>query len=96
MLVRRRLGGVEGPVVTRSHVQFVIAALIAGVVGVLVVNFFGGFSADGFAMSDRSGALITIVLAGAVMVLVYFGALVVAKNGEIRGAVDMLKARLGR
>ncbi|OIH95664.1 hypothetical protein BIU90_02310 [Curtobacterium sp. MCBA15_001] len=96
VLVRRRLGGVDGSVVTRSHVQFVIAALIAGVAGVLVVNFFGGFSADGFAMSDRTGALITIVLTGAVMVLVYFGALVVAKNGEVRGAVDMLKARLGR
>jgi peptidoglycan biosynthesis protein MviN/MurJ (putative lipid II flippase) len=96
VLVRKRLNGIEGPIVTRSHVQFVIAALISGVVGLVVVNFFGGFSADGFAMSDVSGALITIALTGAVMVLVYFGALVVAKNGEIRGAVDILRKRLGR
>jgi murein biosynthesis integral membrane protein MurJ len=96
VLVRRKLGSIEGPVVTRSHVQFIIAALIAGVVGVLVVNFFGAFSAAGFAMSDRTGALITIVLTGAVMVLVYFGALVVAKNGEIKNAVGMVKSKLGR
>ncbi|TCL88679.1 murein biosynthesis integral membrane protein MurJ [Curtobacterium sp. PhB142] len=96
VLVRRKLGSIEGPVVTRSHVQFIIAALIAGVVGLLVVNFFGAFSAAGFAMSDRTGALITIVLTGAVMVLVYFGALVVAKNGEIKNAVGMVKSKLGR
>jgi murein biosynthesis integral membrane protein MurJ len=96
VLVRRKLGSIEGPVVTRSHVQFVIAALIAGVVGLLVVNFFGAFSAAGFAMSDRTGALITIVLTGAVMVLVYFGALVVAKNGEIKNAVGIVKSKLGR
>lgn len=96
VLVRRKLGSIEGPVVTRSHVQFVIAALIAGVVGLLVVNFFGAFSSAGFAMSDRTGALITIVLTGAVMVLVYFGALVVAKNGEIKNAVGMVKSKLGR
>ncbi|WP_243692334.1 DUF6049 family protein [Curtobacterium sp. PhB146] len=96
VLVRRKLGSIEGPVVTRSHVQFVIAALIAGVVGLVVANFFGAFSAAGFAMSDRTGALITIVLTGAVMVLVYFGALVVAKNGEIKNAVGMVKSKLGR
>ncbi len=96
VLVRRRLHGIEGANVTRSHAQFVIAALIAGVAGLLVANFFGTFSADGFAMADFTSALITVVLSGAVMVIVYFVALVVAKNGEIRGAVDILKARLGR
>ncbi|WIE58019.1 DUF6049 family protein [Curtobacterium sp. MCLR17_031] len=96
VLVRKRLGGIEGPVVTRSHVQFVIAALIAGVVGLLVVNFFGSFSASGFAMADFTGAAITLVLAGAVMAAVYFGALVVAKNGEIGNAVRMLRSKLGR
>ena len=96
VLVRRRLHGIEGANVTRSHVQFVIAALIAGVAGLLVANFFGTFSADGFAMADFTSALITVALSGAVMVIVYFVALVVAKNGEIRGAVDILKARLGR
>ncbi|WP_185022743.1 DUF6049 family protein [Curtobacterium sp. PhB115] len=96
VLVRRRLDGIEGPIVTRSHVQFVIASLIAGVAGLVVVNFFGAFSVHGFAMTDVTSAFITLVLTGAVMVVVYFGALVVAKNAEIRSAVDLLKARLGR
>lgn len=96
VLVRKRLDGIEGPIVTRSHVQFIIAALIAGAAGLVVVSFFGAFSADGFAMSDRTGALVTIVLTGAVMALVYFGALVVSKNGEIANAVALLRKRLGR
>ncbi|TDN44360.1 murein biosynthesis integral membrane protein MurJ [Curtobacterium flaccumfaciens] len=96
VLVRKRLGGIEGAVVTRSHVQFVIAALIAGVAGLVVANFFGAFSSDGFAMADVTGALITLALTGAVMVVVYFGALVVAKNGEIANAVTLLRGRLGR
>jgi ABC-type branched-subunit amino acid transport system permease subunit len=86
----------EGAVVTRSHVQFVIAALLAGVAGLLVANFFGTFSADGFAMADFTSAAITVVLSGAVMVVVYFLALVVAKNGEITNAVGLLRSRLGR
>jgi peptidoglycan biosynthesis protein MviN/MurJ (putative lipid II flippase) len=96
VLVQKRLGGIEGPVVTRSHVQFVIAALISGVAGLVVANFFGAFSSDGFAMSDVTGALITLALTGAVMVVVYFGALVVAKNGEIANAVALVRSRLGR
>ncbi|MDM7892263.1 DUF6049 family protein [Curtobacterium caseinilyticum] len=96
VLVRRRLNGIEGPVVTRSHLQFVIAALVAGAAGAGVVLALGAFSENGFAMSDRTGAFITIVLAGAVMAVVYFGVLVVTRNGEIANAVALLKKRLGR
>jgi peptidoglycan biosynthesis protein MviN/MurJ (putative lipid II flippase) len=96
VVVRRRLDGIEGRIVTRSHLQFVVAAVVAGVVGFLVTTFFGGYSRTGFAMSDFTGAFIAVVLAGGVMVAVYFGALVLLKNGEIRSAVDMVKARLGR
>jgi murein biosynthesis integral membrane protein MurJ len=96
VIVRRRLGGIEGPNVTRSHVQFVIAAIIAGVAGLVVANFFGAFQASGFAMTDITSAGITVVLTAGVMTVVYFTALVVAKNGEIRSAVDLLRARLRR
>ncbi|WP_152998042.1 DUF6049 family protein, partial [Curtobacterium luteum] len=96
VLVSRRLKGMEGANVTRSHLQFVVAALVAGAVGLVVVWFFGAFSASGFAMSDATGAVMTIVLTGVVMALVYFGVLALARNQEIRGAVDMVRARLGR
>jgi murein biosynthesis integral membrane protein MurJ len=96
VIVRRRLGGIEGRNVTRSHVQFVIAAIIAGCAGLVVATFFGAFKADGFAQTDITSAGITLVLTGAVMAIVYFAALVVAKNAEVRSAVDLLRARLGR
>jgi len=96
VIVRRRLDGIEGPIVTRSHLQFVVAAVVAGAVGLVVVNFFGAFSEDGFAMADFTGAAITVVLGGVVMVAVYFGGLVILRNAEIRSAVDLVRARLGR
>jgi len=95
VLVRRRLDGVDGPLVAKSYVQFVVAALIAGVAGLIVVRFFGAFERDGFAMTDITSAGITLLLAAAVMAAVYFGALVVAKNGEVRSAGALLRARLG-
>ncbi len=86
----------EGANVTRSHVQFIVAAVVAGAVGLVVVWFFGAFSASGFAMSDATGAVLTILLTGVVMSLVYFGVLALARNQEIRGAVDIVRSRLGR
>ncbi|WIB36085.1 murein biosynthesis integral membrane protein MurJ [Curtobacterium sp. MCJR17_043] len=96
VLVRRRLDGIEGPVVTRSHLQFVVAALVAGAVGLVVVHFFGAFRQDGFAMADFTSAAITVVLGGVVMVAVYFGVLAAIRNAEVRSAVDLVRARLGR
>ncbi|KQO63939.1 hypothetical protein ASF23_06655 [Curtobacterium sp. Leaf261] len=96
VIVRRRLGGIDGALVTRSHVQFVFAAVIAGVAGLLVVNFFGAFERGGFAMTDVTSAGITLVLGAGVMAVVYFGALVVAKNAEIGSAVALLRGKLGR
>jgi murein biosynthesis integral membrane protein MurJ len=96
VVVRRRLGGIEGPVITRSHLQFVAAALVAGVVGFLVATFFGGYSETGFGMSDFTGAFITVVLSGVVMAAVYFAVLVVLRNGEVRSAVGLVRGRLGR
>ncbi|PCN48985.1 MOP family protein [Curtobacterium sp. 'Ferrero'] len=96
VLVSRRLRGMEGPNVLRSHLQFIVAAVVAGVVGLGVVWFFGAFTPSGFAMADATGAVLTILLTGAVMALVYFGVLALARNQEIRGAVDIVRARLGR
>ncbi|PZE26121.1 murein biosynthesis integral membrane protein MurJ [Curtobacterium sp. MCBD17_028] len=96
VIVRRRLAGIEGGPVTRSHVQFIVAAIVAGAAGVAVAAFFGAFRAGGFAMTDVTSALITLALTAAAMVVVYVAVLVLTRNGEIRSAVGLLRARLGR
>jgi murein biosynthesis integral membrane protein MurJ len=96
VVIRRRLGGIEGPIVARSHTQFITAAVISGCAGLVVAAFFGAFKAHGFAMTDITSAGITLVLTGAVMAIVYFVALVVAKNAEVASAVDLLRARIRR
>ena len=96
IVVRRRLAGVEGRLVTRSHVQFIVAALVAGGAGLVVAWFFGAFRASGFAMTDVTSAGITLLLTSAVMGAVYFAGLVVLRNPEVRSAVTLLRGRVGR
>jgi putative peptidoglycan lipid II flippase len=83
VLVKRRLGGIDGRWVLRRYVQYAFFSLLAGVVGLLVVTGLGGFVADGFAHSGRIAGLATVVVAAAVMALVYFGLLALIRLPEL-------------
>ena len=61
----------------------------------LVVRYGPTVAVDGISFEAHAGA-ITVVLGGVVMVAVYFGGLVILRNAEIRSAVDLVRARLGR
>ncbi|MBD8728277.1 murein biosynthesis integral membrane protein MurJ [Frigoribacterium sp. CFBP 13707] len=83
VLVKRRLGGIDGRWVLRRYVQYAFFSLLSGVVGLLVVTGLGGFAADGFAHSSRIAGLATVVVAAAVMALVYFGLLALIRLPEL-------------
>jgi len=83
VLVKRRLGGIDGRWVLRRYVQFVFFSLVAGAVGLVVVTGLGGFAPDGFAHSGRVAGLATVVVAAAVMALVYFGLLRLIRLPEL-------------
>jgi putative peptidoglycan lipid II flippase len=96
VLVRRRLHGIDGALVLRRHVQYLAFALVAGIVGILVLLLLGGFSSDGFAQSGKLPAIIAIIASGAVMAAVYFGLLLVFRNPEIHAVSGTLTARFRR
>ncbi len=96
VIVRRRLRGVEGALVTRSHVQFLVAAAIAGAAGFAVATFFGAYRSSGFAMTDVTSAGITLLLTSAVMGVVYFAGLMLFRNAEVRSAVELVRGRVRR
>ncbi|NIJ05619.1 murein biosynthesis integral membrane protein MurJ [Frigoribacterium faeni] len=83
VLVKRRLGGIDGRWVLRRYLQFAFFAVLAGVVGLFVVAGMGGFSPDGFAQSGRIAGLSTVVVAAFVMAVVYFGLLALIRLPEL-------------
>lgn len=96
ILVRRRIGGMDGRLMLRRHIQFLLLALVSGAVGFIVLILLGGLSADGFAQSDRGAAIVSVAIIGAVMGLVYFGLLLLIRNPELTSVTTILKTRLGR
>jgi putative peptidoglycan lipid II flippase len=54
VIVRRRLGGVDGRRVLVRHLQYLGCALLSGSAGLFVVALLGGFTASGFACRSSS------------------------------------------
>jgi putative peptidoglycan lipid II flippase len=96
LLLRRRLGGVDGRLLVRRHVQYTVFALIAGLLGAGVVFALGGFTPGGFAQSGIPGALVTVAVAGAGMGLAYLGLLAVSRNPELAAVAAPVLRRFRR
>ena len=96
VLVRSRLGGIDGRRILRRYLQFLALALVSGAAGLLLVLALGGLDAAGFAQSTKLAAMLTIGLAGTVMALVYFALLAVFRNPELKSAGSVLLGRFRR
>ena len=93
VLISRRLGGMDGRWVLRRYVQFLFFSLVAGAVGLVVVTVMGGFAADGFAHSGRIPGLLTVMVAAAVMAVVYLGLLALIRLPELQALTGPVVAR---
>ena len=96
VLVRKRIGGIDGPLVLRRHVQYLLFALVAGAVGFGVLTLFGGLSPTGFALSGRGPAFASIAADIVVMSAVYFGLLAAFRNPELTTVTSTLTSRFRR
>lgn len=96
VLLRRRLGGVDGRLLVRRHVQYAVFALVAGVIGVGVVLALGGFAPGGFAQSGIPQALLTVAVAGGVMGAAYLGLLTVSRNPDLAAVAGPVLRRFRR
>lgn len=96
VLIRRRLGAVDGGLLVRRHLVFTAAALGAALVGLASTFALGGFTAAGWAIGTPLTAGITVATAGAVMAIVYFAILLVARNPEAVAFVTPITRRLRR
>ena len=96
LYLRRVLRHLDTWRVLRSTLWFAAAALPAGAVGWLILTLLGGVGRGAFPVDGKPGAIITMLIAGAAMALVYAVVLWVSRNPELRAFGEPLIRRLRR
>ncbi|CAN5224240.1 murein biosynthesis integral membrane protein MurJ [soil metagenome] len=96
VLVRRRLGGVDGRLVLTRHLQYLGLAFLSALPGLVVLWLLGGVDGDGFAQAGIAPALLSIAASGSVMLLVYLGLLRLFRNPELTAAAGPVLSRVRR
>ena len=96
ILLRRRLGAFGGGLLAVRHLVFFAAAVVAAAVGAGVVWLLGGFTPGGWALDSPVSAALAMAVAGGIMAVVYFAALLVVRNPEAQAFVAPVSRRLRR
>ncbi|WP_258804080.1 murein biosynthesis integral membrane protein MurJ [Pseudarthrobacter sp. NS4] len=94
--LRRLLGHLDGPRIANSYIRMGYAALGSAIAGAGALWLMGSYSPDGFAWQDRLSALITVIVVGPVMLVVYFFLLKLFRVAELRDLLRPLLGRFGR
>ena len=96
ILIRRRLGSIDGRILVSRHGVFAAAAIVAGVIGAATVWLLGGYTATGWAQGSPVTAALSMAIAGSVMAGVYAATLLLVRNPEAAAAIAPLTRRLRR
>jgi len=94
--LRRLLGHLDGARIANSYIRMGYAALGSAIAGAGALWLMGSYSPVGFAWENRLTALITVIVVGPVMLVVYFFLLKLFRVSELRDLLRPLMGRLGR
>jgi putative peptidoglycan lipid II flippase len=94
--LRRLLGHLDGARIANSYIRMGYAALGSAIAGAGALWLMGSYDPNGFAWHDRLTALITVIVVGPVMLVVYFFLLKLFRVAELRDLLRPLLGRLGR
>ncbi|AWB90433.1 murein biosynthesis integral membrane protein MurJ [Homoserinimonas hongtaonis] len=94
ILLRRRLGPLGGRALTLRYGQYILVGLASSAVGFGLLLLFGAFNPAGFAVSGIVPALVTMVVIGGVMAVIYLGLLLALRNPELQVVRGILMRRL--
>ncbi|MFF1571744.1 murein biosynthesis integral membrane protein MurJ [Leifsonia sp. NPDC058292] len=92
-LLRRRIGGVDGRRIARGLWRFLLAAAASMIAGAGFLVLLGGVRAGAFPVSSFIAALTSIVVVGVVMLVVYFGSLVLLRSDDLRAGLAPILSR---
>jgi len=95
VLLRRRIGGLDGMRVFRQTAWFALATLPSAAVGLAILFAFGGFGPGAFPVSPF-GSVVSMAIAGSAMALVYVAVLAIVRNEELTAALAPIVARIRR
>ena len=84
LLLKRRIGGLEGFGVGRSLMLFILAMLPAAFIGVVVLDQLGGITEGSYPLDRVVTAVASGILVGLAMLLTYLGLLWLFKAPELR------------
>ncbi|WP_233279439.1 murein biosynthesis integral membrane protein MurJ [Microterricola pindariensis] len=96
ILLRRKLGSIDGRRLARSLLSYLAAAIVPTALGLFLMVQFGAFEDGGFAVSGAFGAIVSMVTVGAVMLTLYFGTLLLLRTPELKVVLDPMLARIRR
>ena len=95
-LLRRKLPGLQVGKILARLLGFVGASAPAVIVGVAMVAGAGSLSVPGLEMTSIGFALLTIVVVGAVMTLMYVGLLLLLRSSDIREILQAIRRLIHR
>ncbi|MDJ0312077.1 lipid II flippase MurJ [Arthrobacter sp. H35-D1] len=92
--LKRKLGNYGGGLILRAHMRFLVAALVAGVVGELILRLFGSSSSEGFMWTSISASALTLAVVGTLMAVIYIVILKRLRVEEVDALLNPLLAKL--
>ena len=96
LALRKRIGAFDGLKLFSGGLSMVLAAAMAGGVGILTLNLFGGSVAGSFVLASVFGAVLSSTAVGLVMVAVYAIGLKFLKVPEADIALKAIKGIIRR
>jgi putative peptidoglycan lipid II flippase len=90
-VLRRRIGRLNLGSVAKALLKVLLAAVVAGAIGLLVVHLLPGGDTPG-----RLTAAVQVVVAGGVIMIVYLATAALLRVREINQVVGMVRRKLGR
>jgi putative peptidoglycan lipid II flippase len=94
LFLRAHLGDYGGGRILRAHMRFLAAALVAGIVGELVLRLFGSSSDHGFMWSSIAAAAAALAVVGTVMAVIYIAILKQLRISEVDVLLNPLLAKV--
>ena len=95
-LLRRKLGVPLDTTVVGALVRGTVAALLASAVGLYATYALGGLTAHGFPLSGFVPAIISMIVIGLVVTLVFVGVLALIRSPELRDGLTVIRPGQGR
>ena len=94
LFLRAKLGDYGGGLIMRAHMRFLAAALVAGIVGELVLRLFGSASSSGFMWTSIPASAFALAVVGTIMATVYIVVLKQLRVPEVDALLRPLLAQV--